>query len=127
MKLNITQILDIPQFYEKVKYQNLPFKISYKLSKLLREVEYHTNFYKENFKSLLDTYGKKDENGNFIPTFDNQGIQLVAETSDECYAKIEELRSLEIELPDIYFTLEEFEAIQMTPEEVNIIMPFIQV
>jgi hypothetical protein len=127
MTFNITQILDIPQFYEKVKHQNLPFKLSYKLSKLLREVEYHTNFYKENFKSLLDTYGKKDENGNFIPTFDNQGIQLVAETSDECYAKIEELRNLEIELPDIYFSLEEFEAIQMTPEEVNIIMPFIQV
>lgn len=127
MILNITQILDFPAFYEKVKRQNLPFKISYKLSKLSREVVSHIDFYKDNFKTLLDKYGKKGEDGNFVPTYDNQGIQLVSETADECYEKIEELRNLEIELPDIYFSLEEFEAIQMTPEEVNIIMPFIQV
>jgi hypothetical protein len=75
---------------------------------------------------LLNEYGAKDENGNFIPTMDGQGVLLIEETMNEAYIKISELRNLEVELPDYTFTADQFDAIELSPEEMIVIIPFIK-
>jgi hypothetical protein len=75
---------------------------------------------------LLIEYGKKDEEGNLIPTKDGQGVLLVEETLNEAYTKITELRELDVELPDIKFSPDDFDNIEVPPEEMIIIMPFIE-
>ena len=70
------QLIDFPSFYTKVKSQKLPFKISYKIALLSQEVQKHIDFYQESFRNLLQEYGKKDENGNVMPTEDGQGVLL---------------------------------------------------
>ena len=72
-------------------------------------------------------YGKKDENGNIIPTDDGQGVLLAEATMNEAYAKLAELRELDVELPDTKFSLDDFDNIEISPEEMMIIMPFIEV
>ena len=126
MTLKMYEIVDFPSFFEKVRNQKLSFKTSYRLTILAGEIEKHINFYQENFRNLLNIYGKKDENGNIIPTADGQGIMLVEETIPEFNTKYNELRMLDVELPDVFFGVDEFGDTELTPMEVYTIKPFIK-
>jgi hypothetical protein len=126
MNLPIYQILAFPQFFEKVKEQKVSFKTSYKLTILAKEVETHYNFYTEQFSKIVMEYSQKDENGNPIPTEDGQGVKLMEGTTTECYAKFNELRELNIELSNITFSIDEFANLELSPMEVNAIIPFIK-
>ena len=126
MTLKMYQIIDFPAFYEKVKSQKLSFKVAYRLSMLAQEIEKHLNFYQESFRGLLMEYGQKDAEGNLIPTSDNQGILLVQETTQEAYQKLGELRDLDIEMPDIKFSIEDFNNVELSADEVYLIIPFIE-
>ena len=126
MTLKMYQIIDFPAFFEKVKSQKLPFKVSYKLTILAQEIEKHINFYQEKFRELIFQYGERDAEGNLVPTEDGQGVRLVAETMQEAYAQLGELRGLDVELPEYKFDIDAFENVELTPIEMNIILPFIE-
>lgn len=126
MILKMFQITDFTTFFAKVKSQKLPFKTSYRITLLAQEIEKHINFYQEQFRSLLQEYGKKDEKGNLCPTEDGNGILLDEATMQEAYNKLTELQNLDVELPNTKFTLEDFGNIELTPEEIQVILPFIE-
>jgi hypothetical protein len=125
MTLKMYQIIDFPVFFEKVRSQKLPFKTSYRLTILTQEIEKHINFYQENFRNLVMEYSLKDENGNPVPTEDGQGVKLAETTMQEAYAKLGELRSLDVELPEHKFSIDDFADVELSPMEMNIILPFI--
>lgn len=125
MTLKMYQIIDFPTFFEKVKNQRMSFKTTYRLTLLAQEIQKHIDFYQENFRNLLLEYSKKDENGNPMSTEDGQGVILVEETMNEAYTKLNELRELDVELPDTKFSPEDFSDVELTPTEMIIIMPFI--
>lgn len=125
MTLKMYQIIDFPSFFEKVKSQKLPFKTSYRLTILTQEIEKHINFYQEKFRELIFTYSEKDEAGNPVPTDDGQGIKLAEATMQEAYAQLAELRGLDVELPDTKFSIDDFADVELSPIEMNVILPFI--
>lgn len=127
MTIQMHEILEFPIFYTKVKSQNLPFKISYKVALLANEIQKHIDFYQESFRDLLIKYSKKDEEGRPIPTEDGQGYLLVEETMQEAYNKLSELRELDIEVPDTKFSPDDFDGVEISPEEMFVIIPFIEV
>jgi hypothetical protein len=125
MTLKMYQLIDFPTFYEKVKNQKMSFKTSYRLTLLATEIEKHINYYQEQFRSLLMEYSKKDENGNPLPTDDGQGVLLIEETMNEAYSKLNELRELDVDLPDTKFSPDDFDKLELSPVEMNVIFPFI--
>ena len=126
MKLKMYELIDFSSLFQKMKSQKLSFKTSYRLTLLAKEVEKHIDYYQEQFRSLVIEYSKKDENGEPIPTEDGQGVLLIEETMTEAYQKLGELRELDVELPDIKFSIDDFDKIELSPEEMMIIMPFIE-
>ena len=125
MTVKMYTIIDLPSFFMKVRTQKLPFKTAYKVTLFSQEVQKHIDFYQESFRGLLSEYGKKDENGNLMPSEDGQGVLLAEETMNEAYQKLTELRELDVELPNIKFSVDDFGDIEMSPEEMVIVMPFI--
>ena len=125
MTLKMYQITDFPTFFEKVKNQKMSFKTSYRLTLLATEIQKHIDFYQEKLRDLLLEYSKKDENGNPVPTEDGQGVLLKEEAMDEAYAKLGELRELDVELSDAKFSPEDFGDVELSPVEMTIVMPFI--
>ena len=90
MTCKMYELIDFPNFFEKVKNQPLSFKTSYRLTLLTTEIEKHINFYQDNFRNLLIAYGQKDENGELVRTEDGQGIKLIEDKIDECNTQIVE-------------------------------------
>lgn len=126
MTKKMYEIIDLPHILSKIKSQKLPFKYSYKIALFVTEVQKHLDFYQESFDALIVEYSKKDEEGKPMPTEDGKGVLLKEETMEEAYKKLDELRSVEVELPDTKLPIDAFETIEISPEEMMIIMPFIE-
>ena len=118
-------ILGFGSFYEEVKSQKLSMKVSYNIARLAKAVEQELAFYREKFTEIVREYGDKDENGNPIPTSDG-GVKIKPGLEHECYHAIDDLQNLEVELPDITFSIEDFGNVEIEPITVNLIIPFIK-
>ena len=107
--------------------QKLPIKVSYKFTRFFNELESETKFFNETLQNLIEEYGKKDENGNFIYTNDKQGVKIQDEKFDECMNKIDELNKVEVNLNYIpEFTLDELESLNLEMKYINLLLPYIK-
>lgn len=126
MILKMYQILAFEDIYNKIKDTKMPIKVAYKFSKLTREVDSERVFYQSKLQSIIDTYGEKDSEGNFVLTEDKTGIQIVKENLNKCQEEVNELSNLDVEINGIEFNLEELENLSLTLQELDILMPFIK-
>ena len=57
---------------------------------------------------------------------ENGGIKIKAEALQECENKIKAINELNIQLPDIYFSLEELKPLNLSFYQLEILEPFIK-
>ena len=125
MKITLQKILNYPQFYPLVSNAKLPIKTAYKLSRLNDAISKEIAFYQTQFREIVEEYCIKDEEGNYVPTNDGQGFRITAGKESECNTRLSELHQLEVELPDITFTIDEFDGVELRVQDLTGIMPFI--
>ena len=126
MVVKMYQILDFENLYNKLKDIKMSVKTAYKFSKLIREIDNEKIFYKTKLQSIIDTYGEKDNEGNFVLTQDKTGVQIKKAELGNCQKEIIELSNLEIEIKGIEISIEEIENFDLTLLDMNILMPFIK-
>ena len=127
MTITMINVLKLNGFYNSIKNKKLPFQVAYKFSKIIRLIQGDVDFFEKEMDKLLNEYGKRDETGQFIFTEDNKGIVIQEEYIDKCNEKMNELYHLPITIEgDISFTVEELDFLDMTPQEISILMPFIR-
>lgn len=126
MTLKIAQILNFREFYEKVKDKKLPLKTTYKFTKLFAKLDTELLFYQEQLQKIMDKYGEKDVEGNFVLTPEKTGIMIQKQFLPICQKEMNELHNLDVELDGFSFTLDELEGLEMTIGEMNILAPFIE-
>ena len=105
---------------------NLPLKVAYKLNKVKKAVEENGDFYAEKFQEIIDTYAKRDKNGQIV--FSEEGDQIMIQDGkiEECNNALEELQNLTVEIDNYNLTIDDFgDNITCTPEELDAIMPFL--
>ena len=106
---------------------SLPLKGAYKLNKIKKAVEKEGEFYTEKFQEIVDTYAKKDDDGNLIYSEDGTQIMIKDGMIDECNKALADLQELEVEVENYNLTLEDLgEDITCTPEELEALMPFME-
>lgn len=126
MIVKMNQILSFCSFMENFKEAKVPLKTAYKINKLLQKMEVEKTFYQKSFSDIIQTYGKKDANGNYIFSQDGVSIEIKEELREECVSKVIELENLEIEIEDIFFSIDELDFLNLTIQDMNSLMPFIQ-
>lgn len=123
--MRINEIITFPSFYEKIQDKQLPFKLVYQLSKLNKSINSEIEFYREQLRKIIDKYCEKDSQGNPI-TVDNGGVKVKAGEEAACQAAIRELESVEITIDYTPFSLEDFEGLNLSPNEFQGILPFLK-
>lgn len=126
MILKIYEILPFQEFYALASSTKLPIKTSYKFARMATAVEKNIEFYQTSFRSIVSEFAQVDENGNFVPAEDGQGVKVQEGKEAECSTHLMELNNLEVELPDIKFTIGELEGCEITPTEMVKFLPFIE-
>ena len=126
MQLKMQDILNFSSFYNSVKTQKTPMKTAYRLAQLAKAIETELQFYREKLQAIITEYGQMDENGQPIQTEDGNGIKLRPGLEQECITAMQELQELEITLPDIKFNIEDFGNIELSVEDMSVILPFVE-
>lgn len=112
--------------FQGANNKKMPIRTAYKMAKLITKLESDVNFYRTKFSEILDEYCLRDDNGNYVMVDDGLAYKIQEGREQECQSRISELDNLQIELPDIKFTLDELDYLSLTPEEVREIMVFIE-
>lgn len=124
MKIFLKDVANLRNLHGVLKNQTLPIRLAYKFSKIFKKAEEENAFYVENLTKIINKYSEKDENGNPI-ILPNQNIKVQKEYVEIAQKEIDELENLEIDFPDITFTLDELDSIRLTVEQLDTFLPFI--
>ena len=123
--VTMQQALDFRKAYNFFNEIKLPLKAAYKLTKIKNAVEKETDYYGEKFQEIVDTYAKKDENGELQYNEDGTQILIKDGMIVECNQKLEELHNLEIGIENYNLSIEDLgEGIEVTTEDLDALMPF---
>ena len=115
MKLEIHEALQIKRILMPFSEQKLPIKTSYKMVKLISNIEKEGVIFDEQLQKLLAEYAVKNEEGKI--DFVDGGIAIEKGKEDEFYKEFDELNSIEIEIADIKFTVEELSNLEISPKD----------
>ena len=110
----------INNFYQK----EFNIQTQYKLLQVLKAVKEEQKILNDQIASLMEQFGERDSNGDLI--FIDNGFKLIPEKAKECEKKYLELLEMKIQIPDIYFTLDELENLHLTLEQLSYFEPFIK-
>lgn len=123
--VTMQQALDFRKAYNFFNEVKLPLKAAYKLTKIKNAIENETQYYGEKFQEIVDTYAKKDENGNLMYNEDGSQILIKDGMVMECNQKLEELHNLEVGVENYNLTIDDLgEGIEVTTEDLDALMPF---
>ncbi len=123
--MKMYEILDFSKVYNSIKDEKMSIKTAYKLNKLIKKIEEENNFYNIKFHEIIEQYAEKNDQGEY-QYIDENSIKIKEGKEQECYKKVSELQNLEIETPNITFSIEELGDINLTIDTVNMLMPFIE-
>lgn len=126
MQLKMQDILGFSACYESIKVQKLPMKVAYRLAQLAKAADNEMQFYRDKLQAIVMEYGEMDSNGQPVPTEDGEGIKLKSGSEAACYKAMQELQEIEINMPDIFFTVEELDTIELSAIEISTLLPFIK-
>lgn len=110
---------------EKIKDKNFSVETQYKFLKINKVINNELAIINEQKELLVKQYAEYDETGHVVTTADG-GIQIKDEYLEECLAKVIELNQIQIQFPDIYFSLSELENLGLTLQELMYLDPFIK-
>ena len=125
MKITMSQAFALNSLCEKLSEQQLPLRLSYKIAKGLNLISTELDFYKKQYTLCLKAYALQNSDGSFEMT-DNGNIKIKPGSEEECVKRLQELDSMEFELPNFEFTLEELDGLNFTINDMKVLSPFIK-
>ena len=121
--MNIITLLKAGQVFEQLGQTKIPSNLAYKIMKFYKSIEIEGVFYNNKRKEIVDLYAEKDENGQ--PVVENGMIRIYADKTSEASAAMQELESMEVEAPNIRFTLAELEGLELSIADMYALDAFI--
>ena len=119
------QIEILRKFFSDASQKELPFRVAYKFYKIQDIINKDYSFFQEKTREIIFKYAERDENGEII-ILEDENIKITPEKILEAKKAIEELNNIETENPNIFFTLEELENLEIKPSELQGLLPFIK-
>ncbi len=110
---------------DKLKDKVFNIQTQYKLLKLIKIADEEYPIYMEQFQSLLDSYAERDDKGNIIHSEDG-GTKIKKNKMDILQEKLYELKQIKVQVPDLYFSLDELEKLKLKMEELNAFIDLIK-
>jgi len=101
----------------------LPTRLAYKLMKLIKASDTEGAFYDEKMKKIIDEFADRDDGGNV--KMKKNDVVIKPDKLNECNAAITDLQQTEVDKPDISFTVEELEPLEVSISEIAALDDFI--
>lgn len=124
MLIKRDKIVELNNIFERINNTQFNINTQYKLLKIKKTIEEENEIYIQQLQTLKQFF-LKDENGNPIMNQDG-GYAIDSSKVEECNKIVNEINAIQIQVPDMYFSLEELEPLQLTFSELEALDPFIK-
>lgn len=122
MTITINDMLAISRFLDAHRADKMSMKTAFKLNKLAVSLEPDMRLFQEKYQALVQEYADPNtDEGAQEGTF-----KIKQDKFSDYIAATEELAAVELEIPEIKFSIEEFEDCKMSLDEIRPLMSFIE-
>ncbi len=125
MKIKMEELVSFYQRSDVFSNKTLPLKGAFKLNRIKKDMEEDFDFYQEKFRDILEKYAQREENGEVKLSEDGSQVLIKDGEIDKATKELDELNLMEIEIDNYDFNIDELGNIDCTPEELEVIMPFL--
>lgn len=125
MLIKRKKIEKLMKIIDKLRDQNFNILTQYKFIQIAKALENEQDILQEQISSLIIDYGERDEQEHLIQD-ESKGIKIKKEYLKECSQKIYDIYELNIQMPDIYFSFDELDSLNLTLGELELLEPFIK-
>ena len=123
--MNIITLINVTKIFERFAQDRISSKLAYKIMKLCKNAATEEEFYNTKRNEIIDMYATKDENGQVVVSEDGM-IQIVPDKIDAANAALQELNGIEVEVPNIRFTLDELDGLELSVADMFALDAFIE-
>lgn len=125
MLINRDNLTLINEIFNRVADTRFNISTQYKLIKLKKAIQEENEIYLTQLDRLKDFF-LTDENGDYIQN-ENGGYAIDKNRLEECQDLINEVNALQVQVPDMYFSLDELEPLNLSFKELEALDPFIKI
>jgi hypothetical protein len=122
--MNIIQLINAKAVFVPHIQEKLTPSLSYKIYKLCRFVEQEENFYNTTRRNIIEEFAERNENGVII---NNDGmINIIPDKIDEAQKAMTDLNEIDVDVPNVKFTLDELSEIKLSVQDIAVLDGFIE-
>lgn len=99
--MKICELIKIREELVNLSKEKIKLRSSFNIAKFLSQTEQDTQFFQNKLLGLIEKYGQRDENGQFILENNGTSIQIQQEHIEECQQGLSEINNYEIEIPSL--------------------------
>ena len=123
--MNILTFINAAKIFNQVAQTKISSKLAYKIMKLCKSAIEEEEFYNNKRSEIINEYAEKDENGQVVVSDDGM-ISIIQGKIDEAQAALVELGNIEVDVPNIKFTLAELEELKLSVADMFVLDVFIE-
>ena len=123
--MNILTLINTAKIFNQVAQAKISSKLAYKIMKLCKSVAIEEEFYNNKRNEIINEYAVRDENEQIVVSDDGM-ISIVKDKIDEANAALQELNNIEVEVPNIRFTLAELDELKLSVADMFVLDAFIE-
>ena len=125
MICSVENLKEIGLLIDKLKEKTFDINTQYKFIKLSKVIKEESQYAVEQELLLFNVYGERDEKGQFIAN-EQGGVKIKQDCLAECLEKLTQLSKRTVQLPDLYFSIDELQELGLTLGELEVLEPFIK-
>lgn len=123
--MTLNSVEKLHNVLSSLNQNTMPLRLAYKFTKISSKIEEDYNFYIEKTKEIVIKYAEKDEEGKIIPN-EQGNVTIHKNCISQAEKELFELAAIEVDNPEITFTLEELESLEIKPYDLQYLIPFIE-
>lgn len=126
IKVDINTLMAVKPVLQELANTKMPAKKSFQVLRTLKAVDAEYASIEEVQRNMIMNYGKKDDQGEFVLNEEGTGY-LIAEEHQAAFMKeMNELLTSEIELDCAKLSMDLFDTMDLSPNQLMIIESFIE-
>ncbi len=123
MKVTLKDIVESQEVMRTLSSKQLRGRAAFKVARLLKKLEAELATFNDTRIKLIETYAKKDDEGNFVTNEKNE-YQFDADNANKFVEEINKLLLEEIDIDANPILIDEIEELDFTPAEIVALEPF---
>lgn len=123
--MNIVTLINATKVFNQIGREPISSRLAYKIMKFCKSVMIEEDFYNTRRSEIINKYAMRGANGQILVSDDGM-IRIVEDKIDEANNAIIELNNIEVEAPNIKFTLVELEELKLSVADMFVLDAFIE-